>query len=121
MVRKFVILILIVMAIGGGVWYYFNRTHHTRIETILGNPKAYEGKEVSIEGEVTDRTAFFSEVKFFRVRDKSGEIIVVTKKTLPEVRSTVHVKGSINEAFPVGDQKLVVLAGEFVEEKGGSK
>ena len=121
MIRKFVISILIVMAIGGGAWYYFSRTHHTSIETILGNPKAYEGKEVTIEGEVTDRTAFFTALKFYRVRDKTGEIIVVTKKTLPEVRSTVRVKGGIDEAFPVGDQKLVVLAGEFVEEKGVSK
>lgn len=121
MIRKFVIPILIVMAIGGGAWYYFYRAQHTSIETILGNPKAYEGKEVTIEGEVTDRTAFFAAIKFYRVRDKTGEIIVVTKKTLPEVRSTVRVKGSIDEAFQVGDQKLVVLAGEFVEEKGRSK
>jgi len=121
MVKKVVIAILMVMAIGGGAWYYFNRAHHTRIETILDNPKAYVGKEVTIEGEVTDRTAFFTTVKFFRVRDKTGEIIVSTKKALPEVRSTVLVKGSVDEAFPVGDQKFVVLAGEFVEEKGGSK
>jgi len=121
MVKKVVIAILMVMAIGGGAWYYFNRTHHTRIDTILGNPKAFEGKEVTIEGEVTDRTAFFTTVKFYRVRDKTGEIIVVTKKTLPEVRSTVRAKGNIDEAFQVGDQKLVVLEGEFVEEKGGNK
>ncbi len=121
MVKKVLIVVLMVMAAGGGAWYYFNRTHHTRIETILGNPKAFEGKEVTIEGEVTDRTAFFTTLKFFRVRDKTGEIIVVTKKALPEVRSTVSVKGNVDEAFPVGDQKLVVLSGEFVEEKGGSR
>ncbi len=121
MVKKIVIAVLIVMAVGGGAWYYFSRTHHTRIESILGNPKAFQGKEITIEGEVTDRTAFFSTMKFFRVRDKTGEIIVVTKKTLPEVRSTVSVKGNVDEAFPVGDQKFVVLAGEYVEEKGGGK
>ena len=121
MVKKVVIAIFMIMAIGGGAWYYFNQTRHTRIETILGNPKAYVGKEVTIEGEVTDRTAFFTTVKFFRVRDKTGEIIVVTKKALPEVRSTVRVKGSVDEAFPVGDQKFVVLAGEFVEEKDRNK
>jgi len=31
------------------------------------------------------------------------------------------VKGSVDEAFPVGDQKFVVLAGEFVEEKDRNK
>jgi hypothetical protein len=121
MVRKIVISVLIVIAIGGGAWYYFNLTHHTSIKTVLSNPKAYEGKEVTIEGEVTDRTAFFTEVKFFRLKDQTGEIIVVTKKTLPEVRSSVRVKGGADEAFPVGDQKLVVFVTESVEAISGNK
>ena len=46
------------------------------------------------------------------LRDKTGEIIVVTKKPLPEVRSKVRVTGKIDEAFSIGDQRLLV----FVEE-----
>ena len=121
MTRKIIVSVLMVLAIGGGAWYYFSSTRHTKIESILSNPKEYEGKEVTVEGEVTDRTAFFTVMKFFRLKDKTGDIIVVTKKTLPEVRSTVRVKGRIDEAFPVGDQKLVVFAGESVEEMSGNK
>jgi len=121
MVRKIVIAVLIVIAICGGAWYYFSLTHHTSIKTVLSNPKAFEGKEVTIEGEVAERTAFFNEVKFFRLKDKTGEIIVVTKKTLPEVRSSVRVKGGTDEAFPVGDQKLVVFVAESIEEISGNK
>ncbi len=118
MIRKIIVAVLIVIAIGGGAWYYFSRVQHATIEKILSNPKAYEGKEVTIEGEVTDRTAFFVVVKFFKVRDKTGEIIVVTKKTLPEARSTVVVKGRIDEAFPIGDRKLTVFMEESIEGKG---
>jgi hypothetical protein len=120
-VRKVIIAVLIVLVIGGGAWYYFSQTHHAPIEKILSNPRAYEGKEVTIEGEVIDRTAFFVVVKFFKLKDKTGEITVVTRKTLPEVRATVRVKGRIDETFPVGDQKLVVFLEESVEEKGRNK
>lgn len=114
MIKKVVIAILIVIAIviGVGVWYYLRQTHYPQIENILSNPKAYEGKVVTIEGEVIDRTSFFIIVKFYKLRDKTGEIIVVTKKTLPEVRSKVRVTGRIDEAFSIGNQKLLV----FVEE-----
>jgi hypothetical protein len=65
MLKKIAIAIVVVIIIGVGAWYYyFSRPHHTQIETILSNPKAYEGKEVTIEGEVTDQTAFFVVVKF---------------------------------------------------------
>ncbi len=121
MARKVIIAVLILLVIGGGTWYYFRQTHHTRIEKILGDPRAYEGKVVTIEGEVTDRTAFFVVVKFFKIKDKTGEITVVTKKTLPAVRSTVRVKGRVDELFSIGDENLVVFREESVEEKRGDK
>ncbi len=98
--------------IGVGVWYYLRQAHYPQIEKILSNPKAYEGKVVTIEGEVTDRTSFFIVLKFYKLRDRTGEIIVVTQKPLPEVRSKVHVTGKIDEAFSIGNQRLLV----FVEE-----
>ena len=111
------ISIVIVIAVASAAWYYFSRVHHTPIEAILGNAKAYEGKEVTIEGAVTDRTAFFVVLKFFKLRDKTGEITVVTRKPLPELKSTVAVKGRIDQAFPIGDQKLLVFVEESVEKK----
>jgi uncharacterized protein YdeI (BOF family) len=121
--RKLIIPILIVIAIavGGAAWYYFSQIRHPSIETILSNPRAYEGKAVTIEGEVTERTSFFVVAKFYKLRDKTGEIVVVTKRTLPEVRSKVSVKGKIDDAFAIGDQKLLVFAEESVEEKGRNK
>jgi hypothetical protein len=120
MVKKLIIAIIIVIVlilIGGGVWYYFNRTYHPRIETIIKNPKEYVGKVITLDGEVTDRTAFFTVVKFYKLKDDSGEIIVVTKKKLPEVRSKVGVKGKIDESFSIGEEKLLVFMEESVEEK----
>ncbi len=117
--KKVIAIFILLLLIGAGTWYYFSRIQHAPIEKILSAPGAYEGKMVTIEGEVTDQTAFFVSFKFLKVRDKSGEIIVVTKnRTLPEMRSEVRIKGRVKEDFAIGDQKLVVLVAESVEEKG---
>jgi len=52
--------ILIVFAIGEGIWYYFSYIQPTAIEKIISNPSAFTGEKVTIEGEVTDRTALFA-------------------------------------------------------------
>ena len=109
MTNKIIMAIIIVVVAGAAGWYYFSQVHTTRIEKIVSNPGAYTGKEVAVEGEVTDRTSFFGTPKFYKVKDKSGEIIVVTEKSLPEVKSTVNVKGKIDDAFSLGDHKLVVF------------
>ena len=83
------------------------------------DPGEFSGKTVTVEGDVTDRTAFFGAVKFFKIRDKTGEIIVVTKgNALPDVKSKVRVKGTVDQAFSVGDEKLIVFVAESVEEEG---
>jgi hypothetical protein len=118
----FAVLILIaVSSIGVGVWYYLSNVRHESIEKIVSNPPSYEGKSVTIEGEVTDRTAFFVELKFFKVKDKSGEIIVATKTVLPRIKSNVRVKGTADDSFPLGDRKLLVFTATDIEEEGGSK
>jgi hypothetical protein len=115
--KKGIILAIIVIAIGVGAWYYFSYIQPTAIEKIISNPSAFTGKEVSIEGEVADRTAIFGVPKFYKVRDKSGEIIVATRRSLPEIKSNVGVKGRIDDAFALGDQKLVVFVEGSVEKK----
>ncbi len=119
--RNIAVAAILIVAIAVGAWYYFTQARHTSIEKILSNPTVYQGKEVTVEGEVTDRTAFFGVVKFFKVKDKTGEIIVSTKRSLPDPKSTARVKGRIDETFTVGDQKLLVLEEESIDEKGRSK
>ncbi len=119
--RNIAVAVILLVVIAGGAWYYFTQARHTSIEKILSNPSVYQGKEVTVEGEVTDRTAFFGAVKFFKVKDKTGEIIVSTKRSLPDVKSTARVKGKVDETFPVGDQKLPVLVEESLDEKGKNK
>ena len=119
MLKKIIIAISIVIVIGAvaGVWYYFSQVHTTSIQNIVNNPSVYAGKELAIEGEITDRTSFFGVLKFYKLKDKSGDIIVITRKSLPEVKSSAIVKGKMDDAFALGDQKLVVFMEESIEKK----
>jgi hypothetical protein len=110
-------VIVIVIGVVAGGWYYFSQVHPTSIQKIVDNPSVYAEKELAIEGEITDRTSFFGALKFYKLKDKSGEMIVITKKSLPEVKSSALVKGRIDAAFALGDQKLVVFMEDSIEKK----
>ncbi len=85
-----------------------NSLFTTPIKKIQENPRAYAGKTVTVSGEVTRVFSLFV-VKYFVVRDKTGEITVVTEKPLPKVGTKIKVKGTVEEAFSIGDQQVIVL------------
>ena len=80
----------------------------TQIGDVLKNPRGYAEKEVTISGEVTDVFSFVF-IKYFRVKDSSGEIAVVTERPLPNKGERIRVKGIVKEAFSIGDQNITVL------------
>ena len=80
----------------------------TKIGDIVGHPRDYADKEVTISGEVTETFSLFV-VKYFVVRDKSGEISVVTEKPLPVKGEKIKVKGTVKETFSFGTKTALVL------------
>ena len=80
----------------------------TPIKKILENPRDYSGKPVKISGEVTEVFGLFV-VRYFVVKDKTGEIIVVTKRPLPREGIKITVNGMVHEAFSIGDKNVVVV------------
>jgi hypothetical protein len=51
----------------------------TPIGTVVGNPRHYETGESSIKGVVTERASMVV-VRYFKLKDKTGEITVVTSR-----------------------------------------
>jgi len=80
----------------------------TKIGDIIGHPRDYAEKEVSISGEVTETFSLFV-VKYFIVRDDSGEISVISDKPLPAKGEKIKVKGTVKEAFSIGTKTALVL------------
>ncbi len=80
----------------------------TKIGDITGNPRNYAGKEVTISGEVVDAFSFFL-IKYFVVRDATGEITVITNKPVPGKGEKLKVTGTVKEAFSIGSRNLLVI------------
>jgi hypothetical protein len=80
----------------------------TKIGDIVGHPRDYADKEVIISGEVTETFSLFV-VKYFVVRDNSGEISVVTEKPLPVKGEKIKVTGTVKETFSFGTKTALVL------------
>ena len=105
---KIAALLVILALLGIGGWYYATQIHATAIGNILDNPRAYMGREIAISGTVTERFSFFI-IKYFLIRDSTGEIPVVTEQTMPAVGEQVRLRGRVREGFSLGDRQVIVF------------
>lgn len=80
----------------------------TKIGDIVGHPRDYAGKEVTVAGEVTETFSLFF-VRYFVLRDGSGEITVVTERPLPAKGEKIKVRGTVKEAMSIGTNTALVL------------
>jgi len=108
-VASFVLVICFAASVACG------RLVATRIGDILDHPRDYDGKTVTVEGEVTDSTNLLV-VKYYVVKDDTGEIHVVTDKAVPRKGEKVRVTGQVNQQLAIGDKSLVVI-----RESGGKR
>jgi aspartyl/asparaginyl-tRNA synthetase len=80
----------------------------TKIADIVGHPRDYAGKEVTVSGEVTEIFSLFV-VRYFVLRDATGELTVITDRPLPAKGEKIKVKGIVKEAFSIGTKTSLVL------------
>jgi len=110
--KKALSVILLAGLLGLGGWYYYNEIYAVPISKLLDNPRDYAGRNITIAGTVTERFSLLV-VRYFNLRDASGDIMVVTDQPMPAVGTEVRVKGQVAESFSMGDQQVLV----FVESK----
>jgi aspartyl/asparaginyl-tRNA synthetase len=88
----------------------------TSIKDIQDNPRAYDGKTVTVSGEVKEATNLLV-VKFFTLADSTGEIIVITERPLPKTGERLTVRGVVHEAFSIGGKSALVIKASDGEKK----
>jgi hypothetical protein len=88
----------------------------TNISTIMTNPRDYADKEVTLSGTVTDAYSFVL-VKYFLINDGTGSIPVISQGVLPVKGTSIKVTGTVQEAFSLGDQSMMVLLEKQASEK----
>jgi hypothetical protein len=89
----------------------------TKIADIKANPRQYDGKTVVVAGEVKE-SANLLFMKYYVVKDDTGEITVITDRAVPRAGENVRVKGIVNQAFSLGDQSLVVIVEKRERDSG---
>jgi hypothetical protein len=80
----------------------------TSIRVIRENPRTFDGKTVTVSGQVKNPTSLVV-VKYFSLVDSTGEITVVTERALPKAGERLRVRGVVREAFSIGDRTTVVI------------
>jgi len=83
----------------------------TKIGDIRADPRRYADKEVTVSGEVVG-TFSLVVVKYFTLRDNTGEITIVTQRPLPREGGHLTVRGTVREAFSIGSETLLVIVEE---------
>jgi hypothetical protein len=86
-----------------------------KIGDILSNPGQYDGKEVNINGAVTDILSIpFVSQGAYKIDDGTGSIWVVTTRGTPAKGNQVSVKGTVRTAFSIGTISLGTVVFEDV-------
>ena len=88
-----------------------SRFRTTPIGEIVQNPAAFEGKTVRVAGTVVEAANLFV-VKFYKVEDSTGRVTVVARDAVPLRGARVRVRGTVHQAFVLGDQSLTVIVEE---------
>lgn len=69
---------------------------YTPIGHIVQSPGSFEGQTVKVKGEVMEITKLpLLETKSYLLRDKSGEIMVVTEGSLPPLHARIAIKAAV--------------------------
>jgi hypothetical protein len=71
------------------------------INSVLADPARYRDRQVQISGEVVDSYSVLGR-GFYRVRDGSGQLWVMSDRGVPRDGAQVKVKGTIREPFNLG-------------------
>jgi hypothetical protein len=83
----------------------------TPIRSILDDPRRYDGTIVTVAGEVRDSTNLVV-LRWYRVADDTGSIVVVAAGAVPRRGARVEVVGRVRQAFVIGDESLTVIMEE---------
>lgn len=103
------IAVVTALAVGLSVFAYLGRMYEpTPIAEIHSNLRKFDGTSVTVRGEV-EETYNLLGIKWFRLRDDSGSIVVVTQRGLPERGRELTTTGIVKEMFNLGGVNATVL------------
>jgi len=80
----------------------------TPIKKIKKDPARFNGKKVCIRGRVIS-SLDLREINCFTLRDKTGNLLIVTDNKLPLKNDRIRVKGILEQNYPYKTQNFLVI------------
>ena len=74
----------------------------TKVNDILADPSRYRNRDVTVSGSVVDSFSIANRGAY-RIDDRSGQLWVVSSSGVPRTGARVTVKGTIRDAFDLGN------------------
>ena len=74
----------------------------TSINKVLADPSRYRNREVTVSGSVSDSISV-ADRGAYRIGDGTGQLWVVSSRGVPRTGAHVSVKGTIRDAFDLGN------------------
>lgn len=90
--------------------------HVFSIADLKKDVRAYDGKIVSIKGQVIHSGGFG--VSGYTIEDGTGKITVLSTKAAPNKGDTYKVKGKLNEVLKVGNESQLTITEKDAERVG---
>ena len=103
-----VVVVIVVAALGLYIAVSALNPAPTPIGDILGDMRNYDGKIVTVRGEVTNRVNIL-DFKAYGVEDETGQIWVVTARGNPNQGETVTVTGIVDEVIALGAGSFTII------------
>ena len=83
----------------------------TEIGKIMKDPRFYEGKTVTVSGEVEN--SFSVCIKFYSISDGTGTIYVRTDRAVPLKGELIKVKGKYNQFIKIGAKQYSTITENY--------
>ena len=110
--KQIISVIVVVLLVGCVGFLAYQHYSATPIAKVLNSPRDYETSDTQISGVVSDRAALLV-AQYFTLKDASGEINVITTRSLPSIGEHLRVRGHAQQTFAIGSMQVVV----FVEDQ----
>ncbi len=115
---KKIIFFIVIVVLSWGIYTLFLKNNDdvkkieyslttTKISDILGDPRTYQDKSVSVSGKVM--SSFSLGFKYYLLKDETGEIYIIPKGAVPKEGELVKATGIFKQKLKIGKRQISVI------------
>lgn len=80
----------------------------TDINQVKQDAELLDNKVVTVGGEVISTTNLLV-TKYYKLKDNTGQIVIISNQELPNKGESLRVKGTVHQYMKIGDTNMTVI------------